>query len=143
MALWVANMICCWPLVRKIFRRRSFSSTRAFYVNRNANQARKHSEQRQARDNTWWRRLIEGISPRHVDGAGEQDHEMNPHIRSSESGTRSHHNRAESRGASMFIHEELAAYLNGDSFPAPPRQSLARDHDMYPASAYRQAHHIE
>jgi hypothetical protein len=67
---------------------------------------------------------------------------MNPGLHSSVSGTRSHHNPNESRGDSMFIHAELAAYLECDSI-AIHSQSLTQDVEAGPALAYRQAHGIE
>jgi hypothetical protein len=82
------------------------------------------------------------IKRRQVEAEAEAEEgiEMNSHTRTSVSGVR--HTTTESKGDSMYIHAELAAYLESD-FNGSHSQSLARDPDAGPALAYRQAHRIK
>lgn len=140
-AMWIGNTICCWQLLSRVFHTRSFENTQRGHVTRNSREGRGHSELRQTRNTTWWSRFIAMFKPRQVEGAVEQDHEMN--LRTPSAGSDIRHNATPSRDTIMFAHAELFAYLEGPNIRNSTIHSLARDLDAGPALAYREAHRIE
>jgi hypothetical protein len=71
-AIWVGNLICCWQLLQKVFKLRSFDDTSAGYtVRERMINATERSIGGHSKNSAWYSRRIAQMRPLRVEGEDE------------------------------------------------------------------------